>query len=80
MLPLRNNKLGEFQQIIIISRATSGGRQENELNSYSGSFPPIPRWFAILVPLLTPIYSDNDPMVVDDNIMTVRGVVLRGAN
>ena len=67
MLPLRNTKLGAFRQIIIISRATSGGRQEIELNSYSGSFPPIPRWFAILVPLLTPIYSDNGPVVVDDN-------------
>ena len=46
MQPLYNTKLGPFREIII-SRATSGGRREIELNS--GSLPPIPGGLATLV-------------------------------
>ena len=46
MLPLYNAKLGAFREIII-SRATSGGRREIELNS--GSLPPIPGGLATLL-------------------------------
>ena len=45
MLPLYNTKLGAFREIIV-SRATSGGRREIELNS--GSLPPIPGGLTIL--------------------------------
>ena len=45
MLPLYYNKLGAFWEIII-SRATSGGRREIELNY--GSLPPIPGGLATL--------------------------------
>ena len=48
MLPLGlyNTEFGPFREIII-SRATSGGRREIELNS--GSLPPIPGGLATLV-------------------------------
>ena len=46
MLPLHNSKFSALREIII-SRATSGGRREIELNS--GSLPPIPGGLATLV-------------------------------
>ena len=45
MLPLYITKFGAFRENII-SRATSGGRREIELNS--GSLPPIPEALATL--------------------------------
>ena len=45
MLPLYYTELRAFREIII-SRATSGGRREIELNS--GSLPPIPGGLATL--------------------------------
>ena len=45
MLPLHYTKFGTFRENII-SRATSGGRREIELNS--GSFPPVPGGLATL--------------------------------
>ena len=45
MLPIYNTKIGTFREIII-SRATSGGRRDIELNS--GSLPLIPGGLATL--------------------------------